>query len=199
MQVDAKNAYLNAQLKGNIKLYMKLPPLYKSYWQFPPKLEKELNVICKLLAPMYRTKQEAHDWYTDVKRILLTLVYSVSNVDEAIFSYFEGNKYTIIADSTELSDLIKKQFSKHFEIIDNGPINWLLGVKLTHDLKAKTLSLSQQAYIKEILIHFGLENPCTAVTPMEPRINLSPDSPAVSPNLLTPAEKTKYCEMIRYL
>jgi len=31
---------------------------------------------------------------------------------------------------------------------------------------------------------------------MEPRINLSLDSPAVSPNALTPAKKTKYQEMI---
>jgi hypothetical protein len=37
------------------------------------------------------------------------------------------------------------------------------------------------------------------VTPIEPGIDLSPHSPAVSPNLLTPAEKTKYCEMIRCL
>lgn len=124
---------------------------------------------------MYRTKQGAHDWHANVKRILLTLSYSVSNPDEAVFYYFEGKKYTIIAaatdnftiiaDLTESSDLIKKQFSEHFEIIDNSPINWLLGVKLTHDLEAKIISLSQQAYIREILIHFGIKNACTVITP----------------------------------
>ena len=206
MQVDAKNAYLNTWLKGDIELYMKLLPLYKSYWQLPPELEKEHEVIYKLLAPMYGMKQGAHDWYTNIKRILLTLGYSVSNADEAMFYIFERDKYTIIAattnsftiiaDSTKLSDLIQNQFSQHFKIVNNSPINWLLGVKLTHSLEAKTIYLSQQAYIEEILIHFGLENVCTAITPMEPRIDLSPNSPTVSPNLLTPAEKTKYCEMI---
>lgn len=131
---------------------------------------------------------------------------TVSNADEAVFYIFEGDKYTIIAaatddftiiaDSTKSSDLIQNQFSQHFEIIDNGPINWLLGVKLNRNLEAKTIYLSQQAYIEEILIRFGLENARTAVTPMEPGIDLSPDSPAVSPNLLTPAEKTKYRKMI---
>jgi hypothetical protein len=131
VQVDAKNAYLNARLEGDIELYMKLPPLYKSYRQLPPELEKEHEVVCKLLAPMYGTKQGAHDWYANVKRILLTLGYSVSNADEAVFYIFERDKYTIIAtatddftiiaDLTKSSDLIQNQFSQHFEIVDNGP------------------------------------------------------------------------------
>jgi Reverse transcriptase (RNA-dependent DNA polymerase) len=112
-------------------------------------------IICPFLAPMYGTKQGAHDWYANVKRILLTLGYSVSNADEAMFYIFKGDKYTIIAtatddftiiaDLTKSSNLIKKRFNQHFEIIDNGPINWLLGVKLSHDLEGKTISLSQQA------------------------------------------------------
>ncbi|KAG6901186.1 hypothetical protein DXG01_001301 [Tephrocybe rancida] len=43
---------------------------------------------------------------------------------------------------------------------------------------------------------FKLEDIRPAVTPMEPSINLSLDSPSVSPMQLTPAEKTRYREMI---
>jgi len=200
--VDAKNVYLNAQLQGGVEIYMKLPPLYKSYQNLPLELEKECKVVCKLLAPMYGTKQGAHDWYANVKQILLTLGYLVSITDEAMFYKSDGKKYTIvaattddftiIADSTKSSDLIKNQLNKHFKIVNLGDINWLLGINIKCDLKNKTISLGQQAYIEQILARFGLENACTTVTPMEPRIDLSLDSPAVSPNALTPAEKTKY-------
>ena len=110
--------------------------------------------------------------------------------------------FIIIANLTKSPDLIQNQFGQHFKIIINSPVNWLLGVKLNHNLEAKTIYLSHQPYIEEIHIHFSLENTHTAVTPMEPETDLSPNSSAVSPDLLsvlTPAEKTKYHETIRYL
>ena len=60
MQVDAKNAYLNAWLKGDIELYMKLLPLYKSYLQLPPEPEKEHKVVCNCLHPC--TNEAGGSW-----------------------------------------------------------------------------------------------------------------------------------------
>ena len=119
-----------------------------------------------------------------------------------MFYLYHGNKFTIIAtatddftvivDSTEgTNHLIQKQLTECFEIPDLRPINWLLGVSIMHNLKAKTISLSQQAYFKQIIAQFGLQDACSTVTPMEPRINLSLDSPTISPMVLTPAEKKK--------
>ena len=49
---------------------------------------------------------------------------------------------------------------------------------------------------RAILGRFGLENTRTAVTPMEVGFDLNPGSPHLSATLLTPAQKTKYREMI---
>jgi hypothetical protein len=126
--------------------------------------------------------------------------------DEAVFYKIEDDKYTIvaaatddftiIADSNESIKLVKQQIQKHCEITDLGAINWLLGVKISRNLEDHTISLCQQTYIEQILARFGLEDARTAVTPLEPGIDLTPDSPAVSSTLLTPYEKTKYREMI---
>jgi len=89
--------------------------------------------------------------------------------------------------------------NQHFELVDLGGINWLLGVSVTRNLKDKTVALGQQAYIEHILAHFGLSDACPDVTPMEPGADYHPDSPGVLPMLLTPAEKTTYCEMIGLL
>jgi len=90
----------------------------------------------------------------------------------------------------------KSELNGHFELVDLGNINWLLGVSVTQNLKDKTISLGQQAYVEQIVAHFGLSDAHPDVTPMEPSADYHFDSPSVSPTLLSLAKKTTYCEMI---
>jgi hypothetical protein len=206
-QCDVKNAYLNSPLQDGIDLYSELPPKYEKFRQLPLELKNKAIVVCKWLVSVYGSKQGAHDWYAEVKNFFTDLGYSVSVADEAVFYLYHGDKFTIvaaatddftvIADSTESANhLIQKQLTERFEISDLGPLNWLLGISITRDVKARTISLSQQAYIEQIITRFDLQDARTMVTPMVPGIDLSFDSPAVSSTVLTPAEKTKYREMI---
>ena len=207
-QIDVKNAYLNSYLKDDEVIHMQLPPLYHEFRQLPSNLQKAKNVACKLRRPLYGTKQGACTWYLEVVNTFTGLGYTVSMADEAVFYKINNDKlkytivaaatddFTIIADSDESVNLLKQQIRERFEITDLGPINWLLGVKIARDLKERTISLSQQTYIEQILTRFGLEDSRAALTPLEPGIDLTPDSPSISPTLLTPAEKTTYCEMI---
>ena len=84
------------------------------------------------------------------------------------------DNFTFIADLTESATLVKNQMNEHFELIDLGPINWLLGVSIIHDIKNWTITLEQEAYIEQILACFGLENSQLAVTPMEPGAGFTP-------------------------
>ena len=206
-QCDVKNAYLNSRLQDDVSIYSKLPPKYKLFCELPPDLKDKTNVVCKWFVLVYGSKQGAHDWYAEVKRFFTDISYSILAADEAVFYKFDGNNYTIvaaatddftvIADSSETANLlIQKQLMECFEILDLGPINWLLGLSITRNISAHTISLGQQAYIEQILNWFGLEDSRKAVTPMEVGIDLSPDSSHVSAISLTPLEKTKYCEMI---
>ena len=171
-QCNVKNTYLNSQLKDNITLYSELTPKYEDFHKLPPNLKGKPNVA-----------------------------------DEAVFYIIEDNKFTIVAAATDdfsvIADLanstnllVQKQLTKCFEISDLGPINWLLDVNITQDLFAHTISLSQQAYIKQIINHFNLTEARIVTTPMEASIDLSFDSHHISAIILTPAEKTKYHEMI---
>jgi len=151
-------------------------------------------------------KQGTHHWYKELKRILELLVFKVSIADEAIFYKVDGNRFLILAAATDnftittnscaLSTETKAQLNQHFELVNLGNINWLLGVSITCNLEDKTIALGQQAYIEQILARFGLSDACPDVTPMEPGADYHPDSPGVSPTLLMPAEKTTYREMI---
>jgi hypothetical protein len=156
--------------------------------------------VCRLLKPLYRMKQGAHDWYAELRKIFVKYDYSISNADEAVFHKFDSAHYTIVAtatddftiigDSTDSTSLIKKQLSNYFEIANMGEIKWLLGISITRDPKSKLISLGQQAYIEQITKHFDLENVRTTTTLMEPGVDLTTDSPSVSPTLLMSPEKT---------
>jgi len=137
------------------------------------------------------------------------LGFGVSDADEATFYKVDGDRFlviaattddfTIVMNSRELSTETKAQLNQHFKLVDLGDINWLLRVSITCNLKDKTIALGQQAYIEQILARFGLSDARPDVTPMELGADYHPDSPGVSPTLLTPAEKTTYCEMINLL
>ena len=207
-QADAKNTYLNSWLHDDEVIFMALPQFYKIFWTLPAEFAKKLRkmIVLKLRKPLYGMKQGAHHWYEELRRTLLKLGYKVCLADEAIFYKVDGNKFTIIAaatddftfiaDSTESTALIKKQMNEHFEIVDLSPINWLLGISVTCDLENQTISLEQEAYVEQILAHFGLDKARLAIMPMEAGADFTPDSPSISPTLLTPAKKATYREMI---
>ena len=185
-------------------------PIYKKFRELPPKLKGKPNVATQWFVSIYSSKQGAHDWYIEVKKFFTELSYSISMADEAIFYKIEDNKFTIIATATNdfsiITDLaesanllIQKQLTQHFKISDLWPINWLLGVNITWDLSAHTISLGQQAYIEQIIIRFELSGAHVATMPMKASIDLSFDSPHISAIILSLAEKTKYHEMIRCL
>jgi hypothetical protein len=207
-QADAKNAYLNSWLHKDEVIYMSRPQHFDTFRSLPAEFvnKPKKSIVLRLRRPLYGTKQGAHHWYEELKRILLLLRFQVLLADEAVFYKIEGAKFviiaaatddfTFIADSTETTTLVKSQMNEHFELVDLGPINWLLGVSVVRDVKNRTISLGQEAYIEQILARFQLDGSRPAVTPMEPGADFTPDSPSVSPTLLTAAEKTTYREMI---
>jgi hypothetical protein len=209
-QADVKNAYLNAWMHDDEIVFMDIPKFYELFRRLPEKFKKLAKsgkrVALRLKRPLYGTKQGAHHWYEELKKILLSFDFKVSVADEATFYKVDDNQFLVIAAATDdftivtnsrtLSTKTKAQLNQHFELVDLGDINWLLGVSVTRNLKDKTISLGQQAYIEQILARFGLTDARPDVMPMEPGADYHFDSPAVSPTLLTPAEKTTYREMI---
>ena len=189
---------------------MDIPKFYRLFRQLPEKFQKLIEagkrVVLRLKRPLYGTKQGAHHWYEELRRILLLLGFRLSNADEAMFYKVDGNRFLILAAATDdftivtnsrvLSTEVKAQLNQHFELVDLGDINWLLGVSVACNLEDKTIALGQQAYIEQIIARFGLSEARPDVTPMEPGADYHPDLPGVSPILLTSAEKTTYREMI---
>ena len=74
-------------------------------------------------------------------------------------------------------------------ITDLGPIHWLLGIKVTWDRKAQTISLSQESFINTIIRRFNLEEAKTIPFPIYPTIYYSTKD--------APADKTEAAHMAK--
>jgi hypothetical protein len=57
--------------------------------------------------------------------------------------------------SNKLITLYKHKLNACYALTDLGPIHWLLGIKITHDRAARTISLSQSSFIDSILSRFS--------------------------------------------
>jgi hypothetical protein len=212
-QANVKNAYLNTWMQDDKIVFMDIPKFYTHFCQLPPKFEHLVKdrkqIVFRLKQPLYGTKQGTHHWYEELKKILLSINFKVSVVDKATFYKVDGDDFIVIATATDdftivtnshrLSSKTKVDLNRHFKLVDLVNNNWLLGVSVTRTFEDKTILLGQQAYIEQILNQFNLMDARPDTTLMEPGADYHPDSPGVSPTLLTPAEKTTYHEMIESL
>jgi hypothetical protein len=195
-QIDVKNAYLNATLTEDV--YMRPPPGY-----LKPGQEGK---VCKLKKSLYGLKQAGFEWYETLCEFFREIGFTRSAVDHAVFFKHEGNSSTVISVSTddmavtantmEAMDWLKDEFRKRFEISDLGQIRWLLGFEVKYDKTARTLSLSQRAYIDTLVERFGLENGNTVTTPLEPGTTLSTDQSPSTTNHSDEMRNIPYHELV---
>lgn len=62
---------------------------------------------------------------------------------------------------------IKAKLTSAFSMVDMGPINFYLGLKVQRDRENRTIQLSEPAYINKILARFYLDKAHAVNTPMK--------------------------------
>ena len=103
------------------------------------------------------------DWGVFVANIAEHILILASHVDDC----------TITGDSLTLIKAFKHEISLRFWITDLGPINWLLGMKVTRDRQARTISSSQEPYVNGILAKYNFVDMKPVSIPLDPHIQLS--------------------------
>ena len=151
-------ACLNGQLNEDI--FMEQPPNYDT-------ADCKCYVI-KLHKSLYGLKQAGKKWYDSLCHSLTDIGFERTEADLAVFYVHPGNNIIILVihvdDSTLTSSSIALQeeykalINVKLQLTNLGPMSWLLGLAITHNRAAHTLSLSQHAYIDTLLHHFNLED-----------------------------------------
>ena len=151
-QMDVKTAFLYGDVDTNIYIYQ------------PTGFDDGSGRVCKLNKALYGLKQSPRIWYRHLLNYLTALGYRALAEDHSVFLHPELN--TIIA--VYVDDLLivgpnphniaqlKAQLSDKFQMSDLGPCQYYLGMVITRDRPNRTLHLSQEGYIRNILTDHGM-------------------------------------------
>jgi len=103
------------------------------------------------------------DWGVFVANIAEHLFILASHVDDCM----------ITGSSSALIKAFKDEIGTHFQLMDLGPISWLLGKKVTRDRANCIISLSQEPYVNAILTKYNFSDVKPVAIPLDLHIQLS--------------------------
>jgi hypothetical protein len=154
--------------------------------------------VLHLRLALYGLKQAGRHWYMELCRSLLQIDFKRCEHDHAVFVHHYLDKslavlfvhvdnMAIIAPTNAKMKVIKDKISKAFEITDNGALHWMLRVSIRRE--AKTLKISQAAYIRQILTRFELADIRPLSIPINPNV-------AIVANMGEAVSSHKFREML---
>ncbi|KAI7703162.1 hypothetical protein KC353_g14273 [Hortaea werneckii] len=163
-QMDVKTAFLHGKIDETI--YVKMPTGYG-----------QDGKVCRLNKGLYGLKQAPRMWYETLQSFLETQGFSRMEADHSVFVTQRGVQGLVVAvyvddllivgkDQHAISDL-KQGLHRKFSMTDCGPVGHYLGMVVTRDRIAGTITLTQTGYVRKILKEFGMDDAKPAATPME--------------------------------
>jgi hypothetical protein len=123
-------------------------------------------------------KQSPHEFNTLLRAWLVDHGWQKCVSDPCIYIFRTGHVFAIIAlyvddipaackDATWLASF-KAQLGVRFKIRDLGDLSQLLGMHITRNRSARTISLDQFNYLRDILAKYGMTNSKPSSPPMDP-------------------------------
>lgn len=163
---------------------MRLPPGYLKKGQE--------GKVAKLNKGLYGLKQAGLEWYEDLKGTMVAKMgFVCCNADKGVFYKHSGDDHILVGISVDDSSIagsslrvvedFKAEVRKYYEITDLGDISFLLGFEIKRDLKARTISLNQGAYIDSIKKTYLDNDFKPTYVPMAPGATLSSSQSPVAP------------------
>ena len=176
-QVDVKSAFLNGKLEETI--YMRQPKGFVA--------KGKEDWVWQLHQTLYGLRQSGRVWYQKLRDSLLELGFKPSDADPCIFIRSRNSALSIvfthvddlglICDSVNEVANLKGELTRYFPISNLGEVHHLLGIKITRDRDKRTIALSQERYILDLLRRYGYENLNPVRTPLDTSVRLSKNMP----------------------
>ncbi|CAI5464448.1 unnamed protein product [Closterium sp. Yama58-4] len=135
-------------------------------------------------------KQAPREWHAKLFATLQSLGFSASHSDASLFIRSSPSRFFIsvyvddmilLADSRADMDQMKRSLQERLKCKDLGPLQNYLGMAITRDRSARTITLSQSHYIGQVLEKFEMAQAKPVSTPLPFGHQLAPPtSPSTS-------------------
>lgn len=175
----------------------------------PPGFEVEgrEDWVCRLKVSLYGTRQGGSDWNSELDSFMVDSQgwTRVSHDIAVYFKEWENNDWAIVGywvdDGTGVGSEsrlleLEKAIDARYGISSAGELSWLLGMRITRDRSAKTISLSQSAYIDSLVTRFGLDNATPAATPFVQGVALTRDQCPANDDEVREMANVPYRELV---
>jgi len=140
--------------------------------------ERLEHLVCKLRKALYGLKQGPRNWWLLISKFLCDMGFKATVSDPCLF--FKRSKsgrllllFLFVDDMQigyHMADkeewvLLKAQLVQRFNTKDMGPSTWILGMRITRNRKARTITLDQELYITKALQRYGMHECKIVSTP----------------------------------
>lgn len=175
-QMDVATAFLNGEIDTVEPIFMKQPEGFH---------KGDKDQVCKLNKSLYGLKQAPRIWYLCLHKFLLSLGFERCKKEYCIYVMKANNCFafvcvyvddlTIICKDQNMLNKIKQDLSNKFKMTDLGEIHYLLRIKITRHRATKTLTLSQEKFINDLVKQYKLQDCELVETPQAISIELKAD------------------------
>src|SRR5260370_7152308 len=193
---DFGGAYIRGELDNKGEIYMQSPPGYSS----------DADSVKRLKKSLYGLKQAGRKWYDTLVRALKKLGFRTTYADPGVFYACIEEHILILAvyvddciftgSSNKFIALYKQKLNSFYALTDLGPLHGLLGITITRDRAAHTISLSQSAYLNSILSCFSFTDAKPYGSPMTPGDDYSKKDAPATANEAARMKRTPYRQAI---
>lgn len=177
-QMDVKTAFLNGKLEEEV--YMKPPD-----GVVPRYSQNNVPMVWRLKKALYGLKQSPRVWYHTIDAFFSSLGYQRVDGDFGLYVMWNNDIQCVIA--LYVDDILlacnnmghlmrlKQQLKEQYEMKDVGNADFILGIKIERDRRSRLVYLSQEAYIKEVLERFRMQDCNPVSTPLDGNVVLTQD------------------------
>ena len=188
---DIRQAYLQATLSED--LYMRVPP------GLPTTDAHGHDLVVKLRRSLYGLRQAGREWFNLFSSTLRSFGFLPSSIDTCLFIYTRSTSIlwlvlwvddcVIVDNDPSLRTEFLTYLNSQHPTEDKGALDWVLQVRVERDRAARTLTLSQELYISDLVKRYGphidglarrFDSPYDVATPLTPAQSPALDSPAHS-------------------
>jgi hypothetical protein len=162
--------------------------------------------VGKLKRHVYGLKQAPRTWFRTLSQHLIQIGFKSCVHDPCLFVRRSSNRLAYIfvyvddliiaTDSVEEMQCVKSELSNKWSMKDLGALESILGIRVLRNRQDKTITLSQEKYIDNLLSKFKLEDVRATTTPLAPGCALSKTMCPRTEEERTLARRQPYRELV---
>ena len=142
-----------------------------------------MGQVCKLVKPLYGSKQSGHEWNNELDGKLKDHEYEHLTSDPCVSIQRDNSDFGILAiwvdnsllfaSMDQMMDHMKDVLSLEWKVTNLGEPHKIISIEVMHT--NNSISISQQRYIENLLCKENMQDANTAAIPMDLNIKLAPN------------------------